>query len=763
MLGVVSHYVASYPQAIMKKIRYYFLFMKHFTFYLFLLLSVTACHAPRSNNDRQDTAKKIVSLIDSTASPQQMLEHYKQAFEEADNDMDRLEALYEGSYYATYVPEERDGIYELLEQYAAIVPDCELKAMGYIILGTYPLGKDMTQTLEFFQTAMELIPKFPENGDVMKAYAYALMSWLCYEKGDFEQAQNYVFEALPVLEVHQNKRIQLQHTNVTIDINVSLAQAYIHAAAVFRIFSQDEKSSEYIKKMFALKETIDRPSTLASIYISYAIDLMSDKPDEASEYIQKAYKIGMEHGLVQTVTAALDNLSWYEETKENIPAAIDYLEQELAYLKDKNRPDIELNAYHNLGCLYWLQEDYKKMEELALRCIAIADSTQSKLYITQFHKMLANAYDGQKMYDKAYPEALQFFERWEEIKNEQSQQQINYLNARYDANRREMKIEQQQHVIARQNMQRGLLAGGIAVCVVFLALLWYMLRLRNRRNVALTERNDALTERSIALSERNDALTERNVALTERADILSEMNATKDKFFNIISHDLKNPALALHDNLRLLVRHVRQWDADMLSDFSNELLHSAEGQVELLNSLLNWARIQTGRITYAPVDFDLAARLRTDISLVHKLAENKGITFDCQMPHDAIVHGDSNMLLTVVRNLLTNAIKFTAPGGTVTLSITADLSDSDSSDISDVTIHHSLKYIVSVTDTGTGMTPEQIENLFRLDKPQTHRGTAGEEGTGLGLIVCKELLGMHDAVLHVESEQGKGSRFWFTL
>ena len=230
------------------------------------------------------------------------------------------------------------------------------------------------------------------------------------------------------------------------------------------------------------------------------------------------------------------------------------------------------------------------------------------------------------------------------------------------------------------------------------------------------------------------------------------MNLTKDKFFSIISHDLKNPALAQRDAIQMLVNNARLWSADTLTEYYGGLLKSATGQVELIYNLLNWAQVQTGRMTYSP-DMFLLSSLLSDISLIRNMAENKGINLTITIPDDAVVTSDINMLAAVVRNLLTNAVKFTPSGGTVTLDI------SPVSPISPA----SPKYAFTVSDTGIGMSAEQIRNLYPLADMQIRKGTSGEKGTGLGLIVCKELLEKHGSTLHVESEEGKGSRFWFEV
>ena len=288
---------------------------------------------------------------------------------------------------------------------------------------------------------------------------------------------------------------------------------------------------------------------------------------------------------------------------------------------------------------------------------------------------------------------------------------VKELEAKYEAEKKEQEIGRQQLLISKYNLQRGVLMGGILLSVVILALLGFLLQQRNRRN-----------------------------------HILAQINATKDKFFNIISHDLKNPAITQRNALQMLVQNGRSWSADTLSDYYNELLKSAEGEVALVNNLLEWARIQTGRMPYKPQPFNLVVCLNNDISLVRRMAENKGIVFVANVPEDVQVVGDSKMISAVVRNLLTNAIKFTPAGGTVELGISTAATTT-----------------ISVTDTGIGMTQDQINNLFSIDNPHLNQGTANEQGSGLGLIVCKELLERHKTALHIESQEGKGSRFWFEI
>jgi len=229
---------------------------------------------------------------------------------------------------------------------------------------------------------------------------------------------------------------------------------------------------------------------------------------------------------------------------------------------------------------------------------------------------------------------------------------------------------------------------------------------------------------------------------------LEEMNATKDKFFSIIAHELKNPAVAQQDAIRKLVEKAELLNNDEFTNSCRNLLKSADEEVKLLYSLLTWAQIQNQGISFTPVTFDLPKQLQTDIALIRKMAELKQITLTEHIPNHALVTGDINMLVTVVRNLLTNAVKYTPAGGAVSLAIEVATNG---------------KHTVSVSDTGIGMTPEERSNLFRLDHSPVRKGTLGEQGSGLGLIVCNEMLTKHGSTLCVESEAGKGSRFWFEI
>ncbi len=228
---------------------------------------------------------------------------------------------------------------------------------------------------------------------------------------------------------------------------------------------------------------------------------------------------------------------------------------------------------------------------------------------------------------------------------------------------------------------------------------------------------------------------------------LRELNATKDKFFSIIAHDLKNPIGAFKNVLELLYENFQDFTKEEILEFIEPLKDSSNQLFALLENLLLWARTQTGKIQLEPIEFNLADLIKSNVSLLKFQAENKQIDLSYQAPGQLMVFADFNTINTVIRNLINNAIKFTPKGGRII--VTATNQDNNA--------------LVIVEDNGIGMSEETISKLFRIDVHHTTLGTAQEKGTGLGLILCKEFVQANGGQIWVESEEGKGSKFFFTI
>ncbi len=228
---------------------------------------------------------------------------------------------------------------------------------------------------------------------------------------------------------------------------------------------------------------------------------------------------------------------------------------------------------------------------------------------------------------------------------------------------------------------------------------------------------------------------------------LKELNATKDKFFGIIAHDLKNPLSSLIGASELLINYVNQLDRDNILNISMLLHGSAQQGYALLENLLEWSMTQTGKLEFFTQKMILNEVIKDTISIFKTQATNKNVDLQCKINGILEAEIDKNLISSVLRNLLSNAIKFTPKNGKVFIQA-----------------HRVQDNIeICVKDTGIGI-PENIgNNIFRIDVKYTREGTEQEKGTGLGLLLCREFIERHGGKIWVESKLGEGSEFKFTL
>ncbi|HEX2866771.1 MAG TPA: ATP-binding protein [Ignavibacteriales bacterium] len=258
---------------------------------------------------------------------------------------------------------------------------------------------------------------------------------------------------------------------------------------------------------------------------------------------------------------------------------------------------------------------------------------------------------------------------------------------------------------------------------------------------------EALEENKSRLQALTSELLVKNNELKKSELALKQLNLSKDKFFSILAHDMRSPFSGLLGVAEYMARCYDLIPKDEIKELSEAVYLSAKKVYGLLNNLLEWSRLQMGKIEYLPSVAKLGELAEETVDLQMPNAETKGICLKNEISSQTVVFADQNMVSTVLRNLVSNAVKFTNRGGEVRLK-------------SEEKGHYAE---ISISDTGIGMSREVLEQIFRIDSKYTSRGTAGEEGTGLGLILCKELIDKNKGGFRVESHPGKGTVFTFTL
>lgn len=266
---------------------------------------------------------------------------------------------------------------------------------------------------------------------------------------------------------------------------------------------------------------------------------------------------------------------------------------------------------------------------------------------------------------------------------------------------------------------------------------------RNKKPISDSEYIELFVKQAAIVIEKKQAENQLRKSESE----LKELNAQKDKFFSIIGHDLKSPFNSILGFSELLGEQVSEKNYDNVDKYAKIIGQSSQRAMDLLMNLLEWSRSQTGKMEFSPENFELVRFIKENMLVFENIAGQKSINLKEDLPHNLSVFADMQMISTVMRNLMSNAIKFTRQGGEIT--ITAK--------------KRAKEIVVSVSDNGIGIVPGRIEKLFRIDESDSTPGTNSEKGTGLGLVLCKEFVEKHGGRIWADSKQGEGSIFYFTI
>jgi len=279
-------------------------------------------------------------------------------------------------------------------------------------------------------------------------------------------------------------------------------------------------------------------------------------------------------------------------------------------------------------------------------------------------------------------------------------------------------------------------------------------RIVRERTQEILMQNEEIMVQAEHLKDANDWISAKNIELEnqkeeieKKKDLLEISNATKNKFFRIIAHDLRNPISTFLNSTAYVLTDLEGYSKEKTKGFISELNKLSQTTYNLLENLLDWSTSQMGEIKFNPKTLDIVLVIKENIELIKNKLDSKKITLNLSIPSKLDVFADENMINTVIRNLVSNAAKFTNENGEIDISCNSD---------------DKLCYI-TISDNGIGISKENIDKLFRIDQHHTTLGTQNEKGSGLGLILCKEFVEQNGGTITVTSEPGKGSSFSFTL
>ena len=559
---------------------------------------------------------------------------------------------------------------------------------------------DPRQKLKFASKLIEEAKKikslrYLHHGYVNEGQAYRLM-------GDFNVAIYSLFKALAIAEEDQYDK--------------GIAAANTALADVHSIVGNHTNSILYYKE--AMKWLTKSDSTLLAIILLNMGDeyYLSSMYDSALVSFQSSLAIyenlgndasGLAYNLgnIGLVQAELGNR---EEAEFNIKAAIGSLET----LGDHYGSAIFLSY---LAEIYGKKGYLKQAKVLADSSMSISQRYGLKAEIRDNSRRLADIYAMSSDYETAYRYHQQYVQLKDSISNDEILSQMENLESAFELAKKQSEVDL---LTAEQEYQSTVINATIIISIILVILAIVIL-----------------------MYYRNKART--NAVLELQKQKLEELNQTKDKFFSIISHDLRGPINSFHGISSLIKFFVEAKDMDQLLEVADDIDQSVDRLNNLLNNLLSWAMKQQGQFPNVPEKVNLNELAQELVETLDNMAQGKNIELSARIDEQIFLWADKNTTMTILRNLVNNALKFTMPGGKVGIAATRDKKNA----------------IIKIYDTGLGMPADKLRLLGKLQDLSSTYGTGGERGLGLGLQLVYEFVEMNNGKIEVDSVEKIGTTF----
>ncbi len=408
-------------------------------------------------------------------------------------------------------------------------------------------------------------------------------------------------------------------------------------------------------------------------------------------------------------------------------------------LKIYKKLNLKRDLAHNYNLFAVLsinKSSYQDAIKYANLAAEIAETIDSKANQFEAYINLSKSYEAIGDFEKAFDFLAKSNGIHIELTNAEIQQKVADITLKYDYDKKLQEVENQRKIdlakqkasIDLQNMIIAIISIAVFLLVVLSIFLINSVRTKKKKNELLTEQKKSIDLQNAQLEELNQKL--------------NELNDTKDKFFSIIAHDLKNPIYSLNTMAQIVDSEYETMDETEKKDFIGHISRSSSHVYSLLDNLLTWSRSQRNQIKYLPIEGNIVDFLKTSFDGIEIQVSDKDIEFFLDLENTTI-YSDVNLLNTIVRNILSNAIKFTPPKGQIKVS--GKVSEG--------------YFLLSIKDSGVGMTKEKLDTLFTTGKNVSTPGTNNEKGTGLGMIISKEFAIKNGGDIKVTSIQGEGTEF----
>jgi signal transduction histidine kinase len=579
------------------------------------------------------------------------------------------------------------------------------------------------QRLELIDyTGMDYAQKALESAEKLglmsqKAEASLILGIYWKILGEYADALNYINQAKDIFEAN-NQMAMLAESYRTLG-ETYRAMAYYEKALIN--LSTAASLFNYSLDTLGLAKTMNRFG--AVFYEMYNTTRLFNNLDSSFAYCMKAIRYAEKVNDLKIVQSTYTILGATNIGQGDYSQALSYLTQALEIARKINAIDDLSSIYINIASVYHQKRDYESSNIYADSSLTLA----RKLRLNSTAAMAANTLylNYEKLGD--YRKALHYLGIDKDLTDSIQSVRANLNFFKTEIKHLQAQKERELEIQKEQMFYQTIIFIIILLFAAFISFSFYQ--------------KNSTTKRI------NQQLNEKNDLISEQKDQLIELNNTKDKFFSIISHDLKNPIGTLKSFIELLKSDYDKFTREEIHSFIIELSKSAQKVYSLLEELLQWSRIKRGAIKFYPHNIAVYDFTKGIIALFDEIATNKQVTIRNLIPKDIKIVADMNMFSAILRNLLSNAIKFSHPNGEVTIGVNI--------------INNEYEFFVK--DNGIGIEPSVMEKLFLIGNSITSVGTNGEIGTGLGLILCREFVDIHKGRIWAASKPGFGATIFFTI
>lgn len=598
-------------------------------------------------------------------------------------------------------------------------------------------------SMEYAQKALNLSKRLQYQNGIKVAYNN--IGLINDHRGNYPEALRCFLKTLEICELSNDIKTMAEVLNTIGVLNESLGDY--------------EQALHYYEWSLVIKKRLEDTHGIALAYNNVGIVYGAmGKENKALDYHQKALKIREAIGYERGIANSLNNVGRIYVSQNHLDQAMNCFIESLKItnkIEDKHGHAFSLQ---NLALVFHKKKDYQKALFYAQKSYAIAQEANAKLQAMEASKLLSQTYQVILDYEKAFKYQSIYMSYHDSLMSEANKRKIAHLQSSYEIQKRDAEIallnkdnhlhEAETKRLNAEAERKNLFLFASFTFLILLILLAIILirhgQQQKKANWLLHKKNEEIKMNNLHLKMKNKEIELRNEEISEQKKILEDLNGIKDRLFSIIAHDFRSPLNSLQGTLLLL--QMKAISYDEIKELLPEIIKKVDYSVSLLDNLLNWARGQMSGMKIKPVAFDLQSVTEETVHLLKGQASEKGILLHNLIPPAIPVYADPEMVKLVIRNLITNAIKFTNQGDVISIKVR------ETDDY----------YQIAIADTGCGIDEHKLNYLFTPGSNST-LGTSNEKGTGLGLWICKDFVEKNEGSIWVESEKGKGSTFYFTL